>query len=37
MHGPARDVAWIRQKLEEYLKKPKWILTVHGLGYKFAG
>jgi two-component system alkaline phosphatase synthesis response regulator PhoP len=30
-------VAWIRQKLEEDLKKPKWILTVHGLGYKFAG
>jgi two-component system alkaline phosphatase synthesis response regulator PhoP len=30
-------VAWLRQKLEEDQKKPKWILTVHGLGYKFGG
>lgn len=30
-------VAWIRQKLEEDQKRPKWILTVHGLGYKFGG
>ena len=29
-------VAWLRQKLEEDPKKPRWILTVHGLGYKFA-
>jgi two-component system alkaline phosphatase synthesis response regulator PhoP len=30
-------VAWLRQKLEEDQKKPRWILTVHGLGYKFGG
>ena len=29
-------VAWLRQKLEEDPKQPKWILTIHGLGYKFA-
>ena len=29
-------VAWLRQKLEEDPKNPLWILTVHGLGYKFA-
>jgi two-component system alkaline phosphatase synthesis response regulator PhoP len=29
-------VAWLRQKLEDDPKKPRWILTVHGLGYKFA-
>lgn len=29
-------VAWLRQKLEEDPKKPQWILTVHGHGYKFA-
>lgn len=29
-------VAWLRQKLEDNAKQPKWILTVHGLGYKFA-
>ena len=29
-------VAWLRQKLEEDPKQPRWILTVHGLGYKFA-
>lgn len=29
-------VAWLRQKLEEDPKKPRWILTVHGIGYKFA-
>jgi two-component system, OmpR family, alkaline phosphatase synthesis response regulator PhoP len=30
-------VAWLRQKLEPQPKVPQFILTVHGLGYKFAG
>ncbi len=30
-------VAWLRQKLEPNPKVPQMILTVHGLGYKFAG
>jgi two-component system, OmpR family, alkaline phosphatase synthesis response regulator PhoP len=30
-------VAWLRQKLEENPRHPQYILTVHGLGYKFAG
>jgi two-component system alkaline phosphatase synthesis response regulator PhoP len=30
-------VAWLRQKLEENVRHPQFILTVHGLGYKFAG
>ncbi len=30
-------VAWLRQKLEDDPKEPRWILTVHGLGYKFTG
>jgi two-component system, OmpR family, alkaline phosphatase synthesis response regulator PhoP len=30
-------IAWLRQKLEDDPKQPHWILTVHGLGYKFAG
>ncbi|MBI4853812.1 MAG: response regulator transcription factor [Acidobacteria bacterium] len=30
-------VAWLRQKLEPNPKHPQYILTVHGLGYKFAG
>jgi len=29
-------VAWLRQKLEEDPKQPKWILTVHGIGYRFG-
>jgi two-component system alkaline phosphatase synthesis response regulator PhoP len=28
-------VAWLRQKLEPDAKKPQYILTVHGIGYKF--
>lgn len=30
-------IAWLRQKLEDDPRQPKWILTVHGMGYKFAG
>jgi len=30
-------ITWLRQKLEENPKFPKYILTVHGVGYKFAG
>ena len=30
-------VAWLRQKFEANPKVPQIILTVHGLGYKFAG
>ena len=30
-------VAWLRQKLEDNVRHPQYILTVHGLGYKFAG
>ncbi len=30
-------VAWLRQKLEENAKYPKFIITVHKLGYKFLG
>ncbi len=30
-------IAWLRQKLEDDPKQPKWILTVHRLGYRFAG
>ena len=30
-------VAWLRQKLEDDPKQPKWILTIHGIGYRFAG
>jgi two-component system, OmpR family, alkaline phosphatase synthesis response regulator PhoP len=30
-------VAWLRRKLEPAPRKPQYILTVHGLGYKFIG
>ena len=30
-------VAWLRQKIEVNPRHPQFILTVHGLGYKFAG
>jgi two-component system, OmpR family, alkaline phosphatase synthesis response regulator PhoP len=30
-------VAWLRQKLEPHPRHPQFILTVHGLGYKFVG
>jgi two-component system alkaline phosphatase synthesis response regulator PhoP len=30
-------VAWLRQKVEPTPKHPQYILTIHGLGYKFAG
>lgn len=30
-------VAWLRQKLEPNPRHPQFILTVHGLGYKFVG
>lgn len=30
-------VAWLRQKLEPNPKHPQYILTIHGLGYKFVG
>jgi two-component system alkaline phosphatase synthesis response regulator PhoP len=30
-------VAWLRQKIEPNPKLPQYILTIHGLGYKFAG
>ena len=29
-------IAWLRQKLEENPKRPQFIHTVHGMGYKFA-
>ena len=30
-------VAWLRRKLEPSPRRPQYILTVHGLGYKFVG
>lgn len=30
-------VAWLRQKIEPNPRHPRYILTLHGLGYKFAG
>jgi two-component system alkaline phosphatase synthesis response regulator PhoP len=29
-------VAWLRQKIEPNSRHPQYILTVHGMGYKFA-
>jgi two-component system, OmpR family, alkaline phosphatase synthesis response regulator PhoP len=30
-------VAWLRQKIEPNPRRPQYLLTVHGLGYKFVG
>ena len=30
-------VAWLRQKIEPNPKHPQYVLTVHGMGYKFIG
>lgn len=30
-------IAWLRQKLELNPRHPQYLLTVHGLGYKFVG
>ena len=30
-------IAWLRQKIEENLKSPRFIVTVHGKGYRFDG
>jgi two-component system alkaline phosphatase synthesis response regulator PhoP len=30
-------IVWLRQKLEDDPKQPRWIVTVHGMGYKFTG
>jgi two-component system alkaline phosphatase synthesis response regulator PhoP len=30
-------VAWLRQKIEPIVRQPRYILTVHRLGYKFVG
>jgi two-component system alkaline phosphatase synthesis response regulator PhoP len=30
-------VAWLRQKIEPNPRHPQFIVTIHGLGYKFAG
>jgi two-component system, OmpR family, alkaline phosphatase synthesis response regulator PhoP len=30
-------VAWLRQKVEPNPRHPQYILTIHGMGYKFAG
>jgi DNA-binding response OmpR family regulator len=30
-------VSWLRGKVEPNRRHPEFILTVHGVGYKFAG
>jgi two-component system alkaline phosphatase synthesis response regulator PhoP len=30
-------VAWLRQKIEPNPKHPQYLLTIHGMGYKFVG
>ena len=30
-------VAWLRQKIEPNPRHPQYVLTIHGLGYKFVG
>jgi two-component system alkaline phosphatase synthesis response regulator PhoP len=30
-------VAWLRQKIEPNARHPQYLLTVHGLGYRFVG
>lgn len=30
-------VSWLRQKLEENVQSPKWIVTLRGEGYRFEG
>ena len=30
-------VAWLRQKIEQNPRHPQYLLTVHGMGYKFVG
>jgi two-component system alkaline phosphatase synthesis response regulator PhoP len=30
-------VAWLRQKIEVNVRHPQFIVTVHGIGYKFTG
>ena len=30
-------VAWLRQKIEPDVRHPRYVVTVHGLGYKFVG
>ena len=30
-------VAWLRQKIEPNPRHPQFVITVHGMGYKFAG
>jgi two-component system alkaline phosphatase synthesis response regulator PhoP len=29
-------VAWLRQKIEDDPRQPRWIITLYGLGYKFS-